>query len=171
MIRAALLAAALAAPGGAAAQPAPETDPGPYMELLRGCLSGAATPDEDAACKGLVFEECGHRAPEGTRDTTIGMTLCLLTEQRAWDVLLNEVWKRLRASMAAADADDGGARAETLLRAQRAWIAFRDAECAWQHAIWGLGSMRQIAGADCMAGRTADRVIDFRSELRQGDER
>ena len=53
-------------------------------------------------------------------------------------------------------------RAEKLLEAQRAWIVYRDAECALDYAEWGAGSMRNIAHADCRLQMTAERTIELR---------
>ena len=50
-------------------------------------------------------------------------------------------------------------RADSLLAAQRAWIVLRDADCGLEYAMWGSGSMRQIAGAGCRMQRTAERTI------------
>lgn len=152
-----------------AAAPAAAQDTGPARHLpeLRACLAASDTMDGDRACEGLVHRACEAGQGAGERHTTIGMSRCALTEAAAWDVLLNEAWKPLRASAKRQDAEDGGGRADTLLRAQRAWIAFRDADCAYEYARWGLGSMRQITGAACMARRNAERVRDFRAWLRE----
>ena len=59
-------------------------------------------------------------------------------------------------------------QAETLIAAQRAWIAFRDADCLHAYAMAGTGSIRQIEGASCRLSATAMRVLDFREWLRPG---
>jgi uncharacterized protein YecT (DUF1311 family) len=70
--------------------------------------------------------------------------------------------------MKAMDADDAelfpefANRADSLRDAQRAWIPLRDAQCALEYAMWGSGSMRQIAGAACLLDLTAKRVIYLR---------
>jgi len=51
--------------------------------------------------------------------------------------------------------------------AQRAWIAYRDANCAMEYGLWGAGSMRQIAGADCQMRMTAERMLELRSYRQQ----
>jgi uncharacterized protein YecT (DUF1311 family) len=50
-------------------------------------------------------------------------------------------------------------RAESLQAAQRAWIPLRDADCSLEYAMWGSGSMRQIASADCGMRLTGERAI------------
>ena len=55
-------------------------------------------------------------------------------------------------------------RADSLRAAQRAWIAFRDAECGLEYALWGSGSMRNIAGTDCLMHMAAERTIELRAK-------
>jgi uncharacterized protein YecT (DUF1311 family) len=51
-----------------------------------------------------------------------------------------------------------------LRAAQGAWIAFRDADCAQEHGVWGEGSMARIAGAFCMLDRSAIRAAELRAK-------
>ncbi|MEL7344578.1 MAG: lysozyme inhibitor LprI family protein, partial [Pseudomonadota bacterium] len=87
--------------------------------------------------------------------TTLGMAMCTQAETRAWDRVLNAEYARTMAWNRAMDAEDRvyfpefANREHALRVAQRAWIAFRDAECALAYAQWGAGSMRHIAGTSC----------------------
>src|SRR5690606_5118972 len=89
-------------------------------------------------------------------------------ERDVWDRLLNDQYAVARDSarrMDEADRDDFpefAHRADQLRYAQRAWIAFRDANCAMEYGVWGAGSMRQIAGADCQLRMTAERTLELR---------
>lgn len=91
----------------------------------------------------------------------------------AWDRLLNETYADLvllshRRELLAEEEGRTPAPLQTMLRdAQRAWIAFRDADCDHEYAIWGEGSMRQIAGALCLLERTATRTLELRSKAVQ----
>jgi len=107
-------------------------------------------------------------AREEKGETTVGMVACMLAEAQVWAVWLDTEY---RASMDWAEAQDEAERAAfpefanraTALRdAQRAWIAFRDAECGLAYALWGAGSMRLLAGADCRLEMTAARARDLR---------
>jgi uncharacterized protein YecT (DUF1311 family) len=95
------------------------------------------------------------------------MMFCLLAERDLWDRLLNQEYAAARQRAQAADDAERpyhpeyAQRVTQLRDAQRAWIAFRDAECALQYGAWGAGSMRQIAGADCQMRLTAARTIDL----------
>ena len=147
---------------------AEEGDPAPFMPALTGCLSAAASEAEEARCENVVFTACQMAQGEDERHTTLAMANCALAEAGAWDLLLNRYWPDLRAQAREEDADDETtARADALVAAQRAWIAWRDADCAFEYARWGRGSARHVAGHACLAARTAARVRKFRSWLRE----
>ena len=143
---------------------------GEALPPVRACLQDAGGEAEaERGCIGVYADACISR-PGG--ETTVGMSGCLLAEADAWDGLLNETWGQIlpaARAMSEAEARDGlppVAREDMLRAAQRAWIAFRDADCAYDVAFWGQGSMRQIAGAQCMLERTGQRVIDLRAKQR-----
>ncbi len=107
-------------------------------------------------------------AREDDGDTTTGMVSCMSAETEIWDNLLNAEYKVTRDLFASMDSNDDGRRVDALLKAQRAWITFRDAECALQYSAWGNGSIRSIAGADCLMGVTAERtsrLVELREPL------
>ena len=163
----AALAAMLA---GLAAQAAAQEPASAEVAQLAACAD-RHLPDlaaAEAACVGLLSRPCTER-PEG--GTTLGMVDCMQAESAAWDVLLNRAWPVLRGEAKASDAhyaetwqgQPPPSWADALLTAQRAWLAFRDAECAERHASWGSGSMRSIAAADCRLSMTAARTLEFRA--------
>lgn len=117
-------------------------------------------------CIGQMSQTCMATRADG--QTTVGMTQCVQDETAAWDAELNAAYQKVRSAFREQDASgDVGPtpRADALLDAQRAWIAFRDAECALQYARWGMGSMRNIAAANCMMTFTAERTIELRGML------
>lgn len=163
MIRATLIAY-LAMAAGAPASEDHELDA--YGPVLFQCYAEAEMPGARATCIGTLSEAC--RAGEEQGETTIGIVSCALAELRAWDGLLNEEYKATRAWAAETDAlnskdfPEFANLADSLLQAQRAWIAFRDAECGLAYALWGSGSMRNIASANCRMSMTAERTIHLR---------
>ena len=58
--------------------------------------------------------------------------------------------------------DPAGGIGNALRDAQRAWIAYRDAECGLAYARWQDGSMRVIVAANCLMTMTAQRAIELR---------
>jgi len=83
-----------------------------------------------------ALEECMN-TPEGS--TTIGMIGCMQEAEEAWDKELNRAYKQLRSIMSAEEKT-------SLLTAQRAWLAYRDAEFSFngdyhgnmQGTMWGI---------------------------------
>jgi uncharacterized protein YecT (DUF1311 family) len=157
----AVLWAALAAHPAAAEDAAPQD-----VAAVRGCFEAGGL-NAVAACAGRLSEACQSSAADG--QTTLGMVNCAQRETAAWDVLLNEEYRATRAWAETADAAEAvsfpefARMAEALRDAQRAWIRFRDAECGLAHALLGSGSMRAIAGANCLLSMTAERTVTLRA--------
>jgi uncharacterized protein YecT (DUF1311 family) len=168
--------------GPAAAQEAPAPSP-----QVAACVAAAdRDPEAERACVGAASLACIEAGPDG--QTTVGMMECYMAETAAWDAEFNAVYASLLAlaeAMAAADpsaaepsaaepsgdaasaADPAAVSHAALLReAQRAWIAFRDADCAEAAGYWGEGSMRLVAGAECMMERTAGRTLELLEKRR-----
>lgn len=146
-----LLVLALSAAPALAQDSAPFTvDPA----IVETCV--ADTPDGDLApsCIGAAANQC-QQAPGG--DTTIGIAKCVMGEHAAWDAVLNREYKTARSQFAG-----DPTAADSLRDAQRAWIAWRDAECAFQYDRYGGGSMRTIAAANCRMSMTAMRALELR---------
>ena len=70
---------------------------------------------------------------------------CADQEYRKQDKRLNEVYKKLE-------------KTPELIRAEKAWIAFRDAECEWAVAEYEGGSITPMAHSYCLAGMTEERI-------------
>jgi uncharacterized protein YecT (DUF1311 family) len=98
--------------------------------------------------------------PGGT--TSQGIATCIAAETAIWDDILNEEYQSTRAVLKIRDADEGSDLAGGLQKAQRAWIAFRDAECDLTYAHWEGGSVRGIAYANCLLVMTAERSTSLR---------
>lgn len=130
--------------------------------IVRGCFAGAAIGETQPRCLGAASGQC-QALPGGS--TTPGIADCIGAETSVWDKILNEEYQATRAQFRAAD--PGGALAQSLLDAQRAWIAYRDAECALTYQRWIGGSIRSIAHANCVMGFTSERAIGLR-DMRGG---
>lgn len=144
-----------------------------YGAVLDACYAAAEKDGTQADCIGKMAAACMDGEDGG--HTTLGMTFCNSAEAQVWDKYLNLEYRSAMAALKAMDADEAeffpgfANRAESLRAAQRAWIAFRDAECGLAYAMWGSGSMRNIAASGCQLDLTAARVIELRnlgSEMR-----
>ncbi|MCB8839108.1 lysozyme inhibitor LprI family protein [Aurantimonas sp. VKM B-3413] len=127
---------------------------------VKACLSKAG--DDPQGCVGVIANPC-QDAPDGK--STQGIDACLDRELQAWDAILNE---RYRTAMTAAKEVDERLQAESgaepsvaaaLLKAQRAWIAFRDAECDRRYEFFKEGTIRTNIFYACVNALTADRAI------------
>ena len=104
-----------------------------------------------------AFERC-LESPDG--QSTAGMVQCAGAELEVQDRALNAAYRDLVSDMNAR-------QKANLLKAQRAWIAFRDADCTSRYdPDWG--SMSTISANFCMLRRTVERTIEL-EEFRPGE--
>ncbi len=139
------------------------------MEATEACLADGAHPGTPAQCIGESARLCMERSDYG--QTTVGITACLGHELEAWDRRLNAAYRALMAQERAADAelaDLGSAapRAAVALREmQRAWIAWRDARCAYVAARWGGGTGAGPAAQECFMEETGRQALFLKRML------
>ena len=137
-----------------------------YGDITRECYQNARDHDQRIACIGRMAGRC--MAEEQGGETTLGMSMCASAETAVWDEFLKAEFGAAMRQAHEMDAEDAGSfpefarRVESLRDAERAWIGFRDAQCAFEYAQWGAGSMRHIAGASCRQELTARRAIALR---------
>lgn len=87
------------------------------------------------------------------------MTACARVDFEKADQELNAIWPKLKTDAEDSDkATDKHEYADALLASQRAWIAFRDAECEWQGFEAHGGSLEPMLVAGCLARLTRDRI-------------
>lgn len=127
------------------------------MPLLCGCVllvDGPAPAQEPKP-------DC--KAPQTQTD----MTICAGEDLAVADRELNAQYQATRKAVKARDigavtADMKGAE-ELLVKAQRAWITYRDAECAsWGYQARG-GSMEPMLISTCSANLTRARTKELKS--------
>ena len=141
----------------------------PFLDVVTACYAQGETAEK---CIGDAATVCMDSDPAETQ-TTLGMTFCFLGERDAWDVLLNQEYQNARAFAQSMDEQskdffpEYAVRDDQVLAAQRAWVAFRDANCAMAYGLWGAGAMRQIAGAQCVMRMTAAQTLALRSYQEQ----
>jgi uncharacterized protein YecT (DUF1311 family) len=110
-------------------------------------LAIAALPGKAGAADDPAETACHQR------ETTVGIMDCLVALSGQWD-------KRLNAAYQAALKDsESDARKQALIRAERAWIAYRQANCGWYDAQ--QGTIREVEGADCIMHMTRDRAVEL----------
>ncbi|RUM23061.1 DUF1311 domain-containing protein [Rhizobium vallis] len=114
-------------------------------------LASGAASAQDIVCKN----------PQTQSD----MTSCEAARHETADKALNAQYKKTRAAMAAIDKDlDGDMKGaeQALVKAQRAWIDYRDAECdAFGFQARG-GTMEPMLVAGCLADVTDKRTKELK---------
>lgn len=101
-----------------------------------------------------------------TDETQGGMTICASADFTASDSQLNAAYGEIMRRLA--DDQDGRKR---LQAAQRAWVSFRDGECAFQTAMTTGGSIHPMLVAQCRTALTDERTkqLDAYLACAEGD--
>jgi len=122
--------------------------------LLQGLPAVAQEAEEDP---GDALNEC---LAKPVAETTQGMVECLDAAYIAWDKELNAVYKQVIETL-------DPRSAELLKEAQRAWIAYRDAERAFWQGPWteDRGTMIRLTLGDANIAIVGDRVNVLRGYL------
>lgn len=94
------------------------------------------------------------------------MKLCADTALKATDKRLNMIYRAITRRLA----DDPEAT-KRLVTTQRAWIAFRDAECSFRSSGSFGGSAQPLAYSTCLDGMTRSRLDELKAYLacQEGD--
>jgi len=94
------------------------------------------------------------------------MNQCAAQQYKAADKELNDLYKQITARLK----DDSKAK-QLLVKAQRAWIDFRDAECEFSASGVEGGSVYPLIHSDCITAQTKARVEAFKTYLKckEGD--
>jgi len=114
-----------------------------------------AKQGDAAKCVGIIQGPCDDAITAGGE---AAHATCADNETAAWDVLLNETWTYLPAYV-------GDQRLPLLKTAQRQWLAYRDAKCAFlgtANGSWGL-----LLAALCRLDETARRTRELRAILEE----
>ena len=94
------------------------------------------------------------------------------TAYKAADATMTVQWQRTYAAMKRRDAADtsrggGFGYAAATLASQRAWLAFRDAQCVIESGEYAGGSMQPMVRAQCLARLTRERTTQLKDMMWQ----
>lgn len=95
------------------------------------------------------------------------MTLCAGIDYDKADKELNKLWPDIKKAAQDSDtaADNGKTEyLDALMASQRAWIAYRDAECTWQGFDAHGGSLEPMLVNQCLADLTQKRLKELQRE-------
>ncbi|WP_320412018.1 MULTISPECIES: lysozyme inhibitor LprI family protein [Mesorhizobium] len=125
------------------------------MRLLLSSLATLVLAAPLVAGAARAADDCANAQDQATMDQCAGKDF------DAADKKLNEAYKQIMGRL-----KDNAPSKKLLVDAQRAWVAFRDSECAFQ------GGPRETAGsvypmvvANCQAGLTENRLKELQSYL------
>ncbi|MGC5702170.1 DUF1311 domain-containing protein [Pseudomonas sp. NFXW11] len=105
-------------------------------------------------------DECSN-AP-----TQADLNLCANAQSKAADKQLNALYQQINQRL-----KDQPHSKKLLVSAQRAWVAFRDAECGFSTSGVEGGSLYPLAYSQCITAVTKTRVESFKHYLKcqEGD--
>jgi uncharacterized protein YecT (DUF1311 family) len=119
--------------------------------VFSSCLLGAGAHAAKSSASGA---DC-----DGADLAQVDMTACAYQAFQAQDRELNALYGRLVRQ-------EDAASLRQLQAAQRAWLQFRDLECAYETPDAG-GSLAPMETASCQAELTKERILDLKRSLRQ----
>jgi uncharacterized protein YecT (DUF1311 family) len=120
-----------------------------------------------AATLALMFASAAHAEDCSKAETPTDIKQCAGRNYEAADKVLNGVFEKAIAKAKQNDHDIEGAKysyEEALRTAQRAWIAFRDADCA-QPPRELAGSISTMDQLNCMTDRTTERTDELKGDV------
>jgi uncharacterized protein YecT (DUF1311 family) len=110
-----------------------------------------------AACALAGAADAGPQAdPCKTRANQLELTQCADRQSAKGDALLNQTHRKLLADL---DEQHRG----LLQKAQRAWVAFRDADCALDASAVLGGSLYPMQVAECRAAMADARIKELQA--------
>jgi len=120
-------------------------------------LAQAAEPDERVVralskSSSLSDQEIRENYNACDSGVTRSMTICAAYENRAEDLRLNDVYREVLKNIKGTSAE------KKLVKAQRAWLAFRVATCDYESDGWTGGSGHGMIELSCLATITRDRT-------------
>ncbi|MEQ8345196.1 MAG: lysozyme inhibitor LprI family protein [Sneathiellaceae bacterium] len=100
--------------------------------------------------------------------TNLAMQECADANYRAADAALNAAYGEVMGRLRQMDKEDGpdSGLADALKAAQRAWIPFRDGQCAWEAGFFTGGSIAPLIRLTCLTELTRARTGQLRQTLK-----
>ena len=99
-------------------------------------------------------DECADASDQATMNACAGKAL------KASDAELNALYRQIQGRL-----KDDAEKTKLLVTAQRAWVAYRDAECDFASSSVAGGSAQPMVTLECRDDRTKKRVADFKTYL------
>lgn len=109
---------------------------------------------------GAQADDCANAVDQRT------MNACAAKDYQSADKQLNSLYKQINERL-----KDNPESKKLLVGAQRAWVAFRDAECGFSASGVAGGSVYPLIHSNCLAEQTKARVAVLKTYLKcqEGD--
>ncbi len=135
------------------------------------CLAEMADTDMENTnvCVGRSAEQCADASVGGF--STRSMTACMSAEYGLFDEMLNVEYAKVRGLAADLDKQVNGtsfddvSMGDRLVQMQRAWIAYRDATCAYERRQFDGGTIGELVYIDCLTTLTADQAFRLQNSV------
>ncbi|WP_349568809.1 lysozyme inhibitor LprI family protein [Azotobacter salinestris] len=118
-----------------------------------------------ALCLSATLPSAASEAPIDCEAavSTPDLEHCAALEQAKVERKLNAAYQKLVQHLSQPDTelDDYTAMRQKLLEAQRAWIRFREADCAAQYVMHASGTIRTLVHIGCMQERAEQRIKEL----------
>lgn len=88
------------------------------------------------------------------------MNVCSGKSYEKVDGELNKLYKQIEARL-----KDDADTTKLLVTAQRAWVAYRDAECGFSSSMVAQGTVYPFIHSSCLEGLTQNRIKDLKGYL------
>lgn len=113
-----------------------------------------------------IAAPAGAQSNCGEASSQAAMTECAGGAYKQADAELNQVYRTVLGRL-----KDDSALMQRMVTAQRAWVAYRDAECAFAGSLAEGGSAYPVVQAMCLTQQTRDRTEALRKYLtcQEGD--
>jgi uncharacterized protein YecT (DUF1311 family) len=104
-------------------------------------------------------------------ETQFEMNHCSGLEFDAADKALNKTWSEIRAAVKTIDENNKEyapyepSAADNLLKAQRAWIDYRDGQCAAEAAQYAGGTIQPLIRSSCLTSMTKKRTEELQQMI------
>lgn len=97
--------------------------------------------------------------------TTVEMNECASIDQKVVEAKLNATYQ---ATLKSLDERKATNVRKKLVQAQRAWVRFRENDCAAVYALHADGTIRTLLWIGCMQSRTEQRIRELEDLTRTG---
>jgi uncharacterized protein YecT (DUF1311 family) len=158
-----MILACLALPLPAMAQDAPADGASAAVTAAETCTRAAEDVAGRLACVGLARTQCIEAAET---PNTIAQSECAAWELDYWKTSLNQSYDEFHAALTADDAEGPSrSQAAAFEAAQKAWLAWREAECTFAASRMRGGSGAGPAEISCELYLTGQRAVEVEAEL------